>query len=120
MSAQFIGMIQPHEVSEIIARRGPAIDPAYVRAFAQAHEYAGFDRILVPASGSSPDTLLTVNYAAAATKNINFLLAHRPGFVAPTLAARQLATLDHYTGGRVAVHIISGGSDEDSSVMATS
>ena len=88
MSAQFIGMIQPHEVSEIIARRGPAIDPAYVRAFAQAHEYAGFDRILVPASGSSPDTLLTVNYAAAATKNINFLLAHRPGFVSPTLAAR--------------------------------
>ena len=113
MSAQFIGMIQPHEVSEIIARHGPAINPAYVRASAQAHEYAGFDRILVPASGSSPDTLLTVNYAAAATKNINFLLAHRPGFVAPTLAARQLATLDHYTGGRVAVHIISGGSDED-------
>jgi alkanesulfonate monooxygenase len=29
------------------------------------------------------------------------------------VAARQLATLDHYTEGRVAVHYISGGSDED-------
>lgn len=113
MPIQIIGMIQPHEVSETLARRGPAVDPAYVRAFAQAHEHAGFDRILVPASSTSPDTLLTVAYAAAATQGISFLLAHRPGFVAPTLAARQLATLDHYTGGRLAVHCISGGSDVD-------
>ena len=41
------------------------------------------------------------------------LLAHRPGFVAPTLAARKLATLDRFSGGRVAVHVISGGSDAD-------
>jgi len=113
MSVQFIGMIQPGEVSETLAAKGPAVDPAYVRVFAQAHEHAGFDRILVPASASSPDTLLTVAYAASSTQKIKFLLAHRPGFVAPTLAARQLATLDHYTGGRVAVHCISGGSDED-------
>lgn len=114
MPVQFIGMIQPHEVSETIARKGPAVDPAYVRVFAQAHEHAGFDRILVPASSASPDTLLTVAYAASVTQKIGFLLAHRPGFVAPTLAARQLATLDHYTGGnRLAVHYISGGSDVD-------
>jgi alkanesulfonate monooxygenase len=106
-------MIQPHEVSETFARKGPAVDPAYVRAFAQAHEHAGFDRILVPASATSPDNLLTVTYAASVTDKIKFLLAHRPGFVAPTVAARQLATLDHYTGGRVAVHYITGGSDED-------
>lgn len=113
MSVQFIGMIQPSEVSESLASSGPAVDPAYVRAFAQAHEHAGFDRILVPASASSPDNLLTVSYAAAATQKIGLLLAHRPGFQSPTVAARQLATLDHYTGGRVAVHYISGGSDED-------
>ena len=113
MTVQFIGMLQPHEVSETFAPRGPAVDPAYVRTIAQAHEYAGFDRVLVPASSSSPDTLLTITYAALATRNINFLLAHRPGFVAPTLAARQIATLDHYTNGRVAVHYISGGSDAD-------
>ena len=33
----------------------------------------------------------------------------RPGFTQPTLAARQLATLDRLSEGRVAVHIITGG-----------
>ena len=41
------------------------------------------------------------------------MLAHRPGFVAPTLAARKLATLDQFSGGRLAVHIISGGDNAD-------
>jgi alkanesulfonate monooxygenase len=41
------------------------------------------------------------------------MIAHRPGFTAPTVAARQLATLDQFTGGRVAVHIITGGSDDE-------
>jgi alkanesulfonate monooxygenase len=113
MPVQVIGMIQPNEVSETVARRGPAVNPDYVRAFAQAHEHAGFDRVLVPASGTSPDNLLTVTYAALATRQVKFLLAHRPGFIAPTLAARQLATLDNYLPGRVAVHYITGGFDVD-------
>lgn len=113
MGVQFIGMIQPHEISETFARRGPVVDSAYVRVFAQAHEHAGFDRILVPSSGTSPDAVLTVQYAASVTQRIGFLLAHRPGFVAPTLAARQFATLDQFTQGRLAVHCITGGSDED-------
>ena len=113
MPVQIIGLIAPQEASETIGRKGPAVDADYVRTLAQAHEHAGFDRILVPASATSPDPLLTVAYAAAHTQRIRFLLAHRPGFVSPTLAARQFATLDHYTGGRVAVHYISGGSDVD-------
>lgn len=113
MSVQIIGLIAPQEASETIGRKGPAVDTDFVRLLAQAHEHAGFDRVLVPASATSPDTLLTVAYAAAHTQRLQFLLAHRPGFVSPTLAARQFATLDHYTGGRVAVHYISGGSDVD-------
>ncbi|VFS60961.1 Alkanesulfonate monooxygenase [Raoultella planticola] len=47
------------------------------------------------------------------TEKISFLLAHRPGFVSPTLAARKFATLEHLLGGRLAVHIISGGNDAE-------
>jgi len=43
------------------------------------------------------------------------MLAHRPGFVAPTLAMRKPPTLDHFSGGRLAVHIISGGDDTEQS-----
>jgi alkanesulfonate monooxygenase len=113
VSVEFIGMIQQHKVSETHLPTGPAVDTDYVRAFAQAHERAGFDRILVPHSSTSPDATLTIAYAASATSRVHFMLAHRPGFIAPTLAARQIATLDHFSGGRLAVHFISGGSDED-------
>ncbi|MGV7244439.1 LLM class flavin-dependent oxidoreductase, partial [Caballeronia sp. M23-90] len=83
MSVEFIGMIQQQKVSETHLARGPAIDIGYTRDFAQAHEKAGFDRILVPYQSTSPDAMLTVAYAAGVTERIHFMLAHRPGFVAP-------------------------------------
>jgi alkanesulfonate monooxygenase len=113
VTIEFIGMIQARKVSETHAPQGPAIDLQYVEQFTQAHETAGFDRVLVPHHSTSPDALLTVAHAASVTQRVHFMLAHRPGFVAPTLAARQLATLDHYSGGRLAVHIISGGDDAE-------
>ena len=82
---------------------------------------AGFDRILVAGAAPRPDALLVAGQAAAATSRIGFMVAHRPGFIAPTLAARQFATFDQLSGGRAAVHIISGGSDDRAArAMATS
>lgn len=111
MSVQFLGMIGHRLTSEIIAPSGPIFDKGYVTRFAQAHEQAGFDRILVGYWSDQPDGFLVTALAGQATQKLKFLLAHRPGFVAPTLAARKLATLDHLLDGRLAVHIISGGSD---------
>ena len=111
MGVEFIGMIATREYSEIHPPQGPAIDLNYVRRFAQAHESSGFDRILIGYFSNGPDGFIVASYAAAQTERLGLMLAHRPGFVAPTLAARKLATLDHFTGGRLAVHIISGGDD---------
>jgi alkanesulfonate monooxygenase len=113
MTIEFIGMIQSRKVSEIHAAQGPAIDRDYVRAFARAHEAAGFDRILVPHHSTGPSATLTIAYAAAHTERIHYMLAHRPGFTSPTLAARQIASLDQFSGGRLGVHFISGGSDDE-------
>lgn len=111
MSVQFVGMVSARKSSEIHPPKGPAIDPDYIRRFAQAHERSGFDRILVPWHSVDADTMLVGSCAAAATERIGLMLAHRPGFVAPGVAARAFATLDQITGGRVAVHVISGGDD---------
>ena len=114
MSVEFIGMIGTQEVSEIRPASGPVIDRATVRDFVAAHEEAGFDKVLVGHSSSTPDGLQVAAYGAAHSDRLGFLVAHRPGFTAPTLAARQYATLDHFSGGgRVALHVISGGSDVD-------
>src|SRR6202161_3987870 len=111
MPVEFIGMISTRDQSEIRRSQGPVVDRGYVRRFARAHEDAGFDRVLIGYSSSQPEGTQVAAYAAAHTERISFLIAHRPGFVAPTLAARTFATLDQCTGGRIAVHIITGGSD---------
>ena len=113
MTVEFVGMIATRDQSEIRPPTGPVVDPAYVRRFARAHEDAGFDRILVAYGSSSPDATQVAAYAAAQTERLGLLIAHRPGFVAPTLAARTFATLDQFSGGRVAVHTITGGSDTE-------
>ena len=92
---------------------GGEIDPAWVRDFSRAHEDAGFDKVLVGYTSSAAEGFVVSSYAAANTERLAYLIAHRPGFVAPTLAARKAATLDHFTNGRVALHIITGGSDAD-------
>ena len=92
---------------------GGEIDLAWIRDFSRAHEQAGFDKVLVGYTATSADGFLVSSYAAAHTERLGYLIAHRPGFVAPTLAARKAATLDRISGGRVSLHIITGGSDLD-------
>jgi alkanesulfonate monooxygenase len=113
MSVEFIGFIGNHNASETIARQGPVIDRDFIRASAAIHEAAGFDRVLLAFHSSTPDSLFVGQYVASVTRRLKLMLAHRPGFTAPTLAARQLATLDHLTDGRIAVHIITGGNDRE-------
>ena len=87
------------------------VDGDYILEFARVHEESGFDMALTGYSSSTPDGFEVAGYAAAHTTRLGYLIAHRPGFVAPTLAARKAATLDQLTGGRIALHLISGGSD---------
>ena len=89
------------------------LDRGYIRDFAQAAEAGGFDRLLVGYFSDGPDGFLLAASAAAHTDRLGFLLAHRPGFVAPTVAARKFATLDQITDGRAAIHVITGGDDVD-------
>src|ERR1700720_2422986 len=117
MGVEFIGMIGTRSGSETsgpsVSILGGHVDPAYVRDFARAHEQSGFDKVLIGYSSTGPDALSVAGYCASVTDQIGFLIAHRPGFVAPTLAARKLATLDQFTNGRIAMHVITGGSDAE-------
>ena len=113
MPVDMIGWIAPRVSSEVLAPQGPPFDPDVIAATARIHENADFNRVLIGYFTDAPDGFLVGAHAAAATERLGLLLAHRPGFVSPTLAARKLATLDQLSGGRLAVHIIAGGSDAD-------
>lgn len=114
MGVKFIGYIGFNNGSETQdAIRSRILDKDYVDAAARAQDEGGFDRVLIPFGSNTPESQIVAAHAAANTTRLGFLVAHRPGFTQPTLAARQLATLDQLSGGRVAVHIITGGADEE-------
>jgi alkanesulfonate monooxygenase len=113
MPVEMIGWIAPRVSSEIIPVAGPPFDAGVIAETARIHEQADFDRVLIGYFSNAPDGFMIGAHAAAQTERLGLLLAHRPGFVAPTVAARKMATLDQLSNGRLAVHLISGGSDVD-------
>ena len=113
MPVEFIGIAHTADRSETITEVGPAVQPDYLYRLALAHEQSGFDRVLVAHSSSSPDGFTVADQVLNATTRLGVLLAHRPGFVAPTIAARKFATIDAFHPGRIALHVITGGDDAD-------
>jgi alkanesulfonate monooxygenase len=71
-------------------------------------ESSGFDNILLPSGYAlGIDTTAFASAMAALTKRIKLLMAVRMGESWPPQLARQIATIDRITGGRLAVNIIS-------------
>lgn len=99
--------------SEAQAPVGPIVNRDYVAELAQAHEASGFDRVLIAHSSAMPDGFIVADQVLESTDRLGVLIAHRPGFLAPTLAARAYATLENFHPGRVAMHVITGGNDAD-------
>ena len=42
------------------------------------------------------------------TERLKFLVAFRPGFLSPTLAAQQAATYQRHSGGRLLLNVVTG------------
>lgn len=113
MDLEIIGLVH-HQLSSV---GGPPpsvdFDPVHIKASALRQEAAGYDRVLIANAATTPDSFPIGAYLSAVTSRLGFMLAHRPGFIAPTMAARKLATIDRLSGGRAAVHIIAGPSDSE-------
>ena len=104
------GMATHTEVGRAV---GPLVNKEFAAELALAHEASGFDRVLIAHSSASIDGFVLADQTLEATTTLKVLLAHRPGFWAPTIAARAYATLDAFHPGRVAMHVITGGDDAD-------
>lgn len=113
MTVEFISLINVWESSELHPRPGGAPDAAYIRKYARHLENGGFDYTLVAYYSAGYDPFTVSATIAASTDRIKPIVALRPNTMHPTVAAQSLATLDHLSGGRAVVHIISGGSDQE-------
>lgn len=113
MPAEITGILSHHLSNEDMVLPPKVFDRELLVRHAKAHEYAGYDRVLIAQSSFWPDSMPVAAYVAAATQKLGMMIAHRPGFVSPTMAARQFATLDHLSEGRAAIHIISAANDRE-------
>jgi alkanesulfonate monooxygenase len=81
---------------------------AHCRDIVVQAESGGFDNILLPSGYElGIDTTAFAAAIAAATSKINLLLAVRVGEMWPPQLARQIATIDRISGGRLKINIIS-------------
>lgn len=124
MPVEIIGMVGTRDASETQGplvdgpvadwTDGPVIDAPYLVDISQAHDRAGFDRVLIGYGAVGPEGWAVAATVLHHTTRLGVLVAHRPGFVQPVLLARMAATLDQLSGGgRVAVHFITGGDEAD-------
>lgn len=79
-----------------------------LRAQARALEDHGWKGALIGTGWGRPDTITVATALAAGTTTFEPLIAIRPGYWRPAHFASAAATLDHLSGGRVRVNIVSG------------
>jgi alkanesulfonate monooxygenase len=107
---EIVGLVSPYRSSEV-SKEAAKFDARFVPELAKAYEAAGYDRVLVGQNARSADSLVVASWVASATERLKLMIAHRPGFIAPTMAARALASIDALSDGRAGVHIITAFSD---------
>ena len=88
----------------------------YVSRLARRSEEIGFDLTLVAelnlndikgAAEPSLDAWSTAAALAAVTERLDLMIAVRPTFHDPALLAKQAANIDHISGGRVSLNVVS-------------
>jgi dimethylsulfone monooxygenase len=88
----------------------------YVKRLAQRSEEIGFDVTLIAelnlndikgVEAPSLDAWSTAAALAAVTERIELMVAVRPTFHLPALLAKQAANIDHISGGRITLNVVS-------------
>jgi len=87
--------------------REPTVD--YLGQIARSAEQLGYEAVLTPTGTWCEDAWITTAALSQVTTRLKFLVAFRPGFISPTLAAHQAATFQRVSGGRLLLNVVTGG-----------
>ena len=95
---------------------GPSGRPAsvaYLGQVARGAEDMGFDAALTPAGAWCEDAWLSTAMLSQVSERLKFLVAFRPGLVAPFLAAQMAGTFQNLSGGRLLLNVVTGGESHE-------
>lgn len=84
-------------------------DFRYFTQIAQAADRLGFEGVLLPTGQNCEESWITATGLATLTDRLKYLVALRPGVALPTFAARQAASLDRLSNGRLLLNVVVGG-----------
>src|SRR5215467_1020043 len=76
--------------------------------FCKCAEEVGIDSLLIDFGASKPDPILLAVALGMATSRIRFIVAYRPGLIAPTSFVQQLSPLSALIQGRFSLNIVAG------------
>ena len=95
------------------ARGARTVNHHYLRQIAQAADELGFEGVLIPTGRSCEDAWIVASSLMPFTERLKFLVAIRPGVISPTVSARQAATLDRFSNGRLLINVVTGGDPDE-------
>jgi alkanesulfonate monooxygenase len=93
------------------AERAPDLE--YLKLVAQAAERAGFLGALIPTSAQCEDAWLIAAALAQHTRRLKPLVALRPGFSLPAVAAQTAASFQRLFDDRLLLNVVTGGSSAE-------
>ncbi|HWA72356.1 MAG TPA: LLM class flavin-dependent oxidoreductase [Polyangiaceae bacterium] len=91
--------------------RAPSLD--YLTQVALAAEAGEFFGTLIPTGPYCEDAWAVAAAVSRYTKRLRSLVAFRPGFVLPAVAAQTVATLQRFTENRLLLNVVTGGSSSE-------
>jgi alkanesulfonate monooxygenase len=100
-----------HHGERGIKHRASSLD--YLTQVALAAEVAGFLGTLIPTGSYCEDAWAVAAAVARFTTRLKSLVAFRPGFVLPAVAAQTVATLQRFTADRLLLNVVTGGSSKE-------
>jgi alkanesulfonate monooxygenase len=89
------------------------IDLVYLKQVAQAVDHLGYEAVLLPTGVACEDAWVVASALMPFTERLKFLVAVRPGVIAPSVAARMAATFDRLSSGRLLINVVTGGNPEE-------
>ncbi|MEU4420945.1 LLM class flavin-dependent oxidoreductase [Actinoplanes sp. NPDC024001] len=92
---------------------GRPADVAYLTQVARAAEDNGFEAALTPTGAWCEDAWLSTAMLSQTSTRLKFLVAFRPGVVAPFLAAQMAGTFQNLSEGRLLLNVVTGGESHE-------
>jgi alkanesulfonate monooxygenase len=90
----------------------PASVP-YLGQIARSAEQLGFEAALTPTGAWCEDAWISTAMISSLSERLKFLVAFRPGVIAPYLAAQMSGTFQNLSGGRLLLNVVTGGEDHE-------